>query len=137
MGAPFFVLSAHGCLEVFRHQRGMFSETIAIALDLDDHGVVEEAVEECGGDDAIAEDLSPLCEASVACEGFLVSGVDQLEEQLRSATFERQVSHFVDDEQCRAAQEATAPLEHSFPFRLEQGGDDLGEGWPDTRSCRP
>jgi len=98
VGAPPFILIAGRCLKVLGHQGGMFSESIAVAVDLDDDGVVKEVVEAGGSDDAIAEYLPPLCEASVTREDnrpFLVAGIDQLEEQLSAAAFERQVAHFV------------------------------------------
>ena len=38
---------------------GMGAQTVAGSNDLDDDGVVEEAIEQCPGDDGIAEDLAP------------------------------------------------------------------------------
>ena len=38
---------------------GMCAEAIAGPLDLDDDGVVEEAIEQCRGDDRVAEDVAP------------------------------------------------------------------------------
>ena len=43
----------------------MLAHAIAGALDLNDDGVMEQAVEERGGDDGIAEHLAPLGEAAV------------------------------------------------------------------------
>ena len=41
------------------HQLGMLAEPIARALDLNDDGVVEQAVEKGGGDDWITKELWP------------------------------------------------------------------------------
>ena len=44
---------------------GVLAQPIAGALDLDDDGVMKKPVEECGGDDGIAEDVAPFAEAAV------------------------------------------------------------------------
>ena len=46
----------------------MGAQAVAGPLDLDDDGVVQEAIEERGGDDGIAEDLAPFGEAAVRRE---------------------------------------------------------------------
>jgi hypothetical protein len=64
---------------------GTRAEAVAGALDVDDDGVMEEPVEQRGGDDGVTEDLAPLGEASVGGEdhrALFVSGVHQLEEQV-------------------------------------------------------
>lgn len=43
----------------------MGAQPVAGALDLDDDGVVEEPVEQRGGDDGITEHLAPFGEAAV------------------------------------------------------------------------
>jgi hypothetical protein len=40
---------------VFGHQIGMLPQAIAGAFDLDDHGMVQQPIEQCGGDDGIAK----------------------------------------------------------------------------------
>ncbi len=50
---------------MFGNQIGVLAHAIAGALDLNDHGVMEQSVEERGGDDRIAEDVAPFCEATV------------------------------------------------------------------------
>ena len=47
------------------HEVGVLTKTIARAFDLDDDGVVQEAVEERRGDDGIAEHLTPFGKAAV------------------------------------------------------------------------
>ena len=53
---------------MLRDEIGVSAEPVARALDLDDGGVVQEPVEECGGDEGVAEDLAPLGEAAVGGE---------------------------------------------------------------------
>ena len=70
-------------------------------------GVVDESVDERGGDHGVAEDLAPGLEAAVAGDddraAFVASG-DQGEEQVGGLAFERQVADLVDDEQAVALQ---------------------------------
>ena len=40
-------------------------EPIACPFDLDDNGVVQEPIEERGGDDGVTKDLTPFCVASI------------------------------------------------------------------------
>ena len=42
----------------------MLAESIAGALDLNDLGVVEQAIEQGCGDDLVAEDVAPFAEAA-------------------------------------------------------------------------
>jgi hypothetical protein len=118
-------------LEVFGDEGCVLAESIAGALDLDDLGVVEQAIEQGGGDDLVAEDVAPFAEAAVGGEDHgaaLVAGVDELEEQVGAAGGDRQVADLVDDEESIAGNEADALLELSFALGLGQGGDDVGKG---------
>ena len=47
------------------YEVGVLTQAIARSLDLDDDGVVQQAIEERGGDDGIAEDFAPLGEAAI------------------------------------------------------------------------
>ena len=51
--------------DVFGDEVGVLPHAIAGALDLNDHGVMEQPVEQRGGDDGIAEHLAPFREATV------------------------------------------------------------------------
>ena len=65
--------------EAFGQQGGMLPEAIRVALDLDDDGVVQQAVEECCSDDVVAEDLSPLLESTVRSQDHraaFIAGID-------------------------------------------------------------
>ena len=60
-------------------------EPVGVAFEGDDLGVVDEAVDHCGGDDVVAEDLAPAAERLVAGDdqaGSFVAGGDELEEQV-------------------------------------------------------
>ena len=108
----------------------MLAEPIARSFDLDDDGVVEQAVEQSRGDDRIAEHLAPFGKAPVRGEdhrAFLVAGVDQLEEQIAAAGHDRQVADLVDDKQRGAAEEADALAQTCLRVRPWQAGDDVGE----------
>ena len=109
----------------------MAAETIAGALDADDDGVVEEPVEQRGGDDGVAEHLAPFGKAAVGGEDHgatLVAGVDQLKEQVAAAGDHRQVANLVDDEELRAAEEPDPLPQGALALSLGQRADELGEG---------
>jgi NAD(P)-dependent dehydrogenase (short-subunit alcohol dehydrogenase family) len=92
--------------------------------------VVEQAVEQCRGDDGIAKDFAPFGEAAVRSEdhrAFLVAGVDKLEEQIAAALHDRQVTDLVDDEKGGAGEEPQTLAQRAFAFGLCEGGDDVGE----------
>ena len=68
-------------------------------------GVVDEPVDERGGDHGVAEDLAPGLEAAVAGDddrAAFVAARDEREEQVGGLAFERQVADLVDDEQAVA-----------------------------------
>ena len=50
---------------LFRSKFGVLAQPVAIALDRDDDGMVQQTVEERCGNDGGAEDFSPLAEAAV------------------------------------------------------------------------
>ena len=81
-------------------------EAVALALERDHVGVVDEAVDEGGGDHGVAEDLAPGLEAAVGGDddrAAFVAARDQREEQVGGLAFEWQVADLVDDEQARSA----------------------------------
>src|SRR5262249_8341032 len=113
-----------------RHEIGMLAETITRSLDLDDDGVMEEAIEECGGDNWVAEDLTPFGKAAVGGEdhgGALVAGIDELEEQIAAARNDRQISDFIHDQERGPAKESDALAQLPFPFGFGESTDDIGK----------
>ena len=74
-------------------------EPVAVSLEGEDFGVVDEPVDHGGGDDVVAEDLAPAAEDLVTGDdqaGSFVAGRDELEEQVRGFGFEGDVADFVD-----------------------------------------
>jgi hypothetical protein len=83
------------------------AEPVAGALEGEDVGVVDDAVDHGCGDGLFSEHSGPAGERQVTGQdegGVLVAGGDELEEQVRGVLLERQVADFVDDDQPVAAE---------------------------------
>src|SRR5579863_3184523 len=92
--------------------------------------MMQEAVEQRGGDDGIAEDVSPLGEAAVRGEdhgALFVASVDELEEEIAAGN-DWEVADLVDNEQDEAAEESDSLAQSALSFGPGERGDDLGEG---------
>jgi hypothetical protein len=84
-------------------------ESVAVAFQRDDFGVVDEPVDHGGGDGVVTEGLPPAAEWFVGGDddaGSFVAGGDELEEQVGGFGFEGDVADFVDDNQRVAAEPA-------------------------------
>ena len=106
------------------------THAVAVASDVNDVAPVEQAVEQCGGHDLVAEDATPLLEALVGGEhsrGVPVAPVDELEEQDRAALGHRQVADLVHDEQRRVGQRLESAVEPARGFGLLQGVHQVGQ----------
>ena len=72
-----------------------------LASDGQDVAVVEQAIEDGGGDDGVAKDVAPLADAPIVGEedraSFVLSGYE-LEEEMGGVFLEGQVSDLVDDQ---------------------------------------
>jgi len=80
---------------------------------------MEQAIEERGGDDGIAEDLAPFGEAAVRGEdhgALLVASIDELEEQVAASGNNGQVPDLIHDQERGPAQEADALAQLPFAF---------------------
>ena len=91
---------------------GVASHAVAVAADVDDVAAVEQPVEQRGGHDLVAEDLSPLLEALVGGEhgrSVLVAPVDELEEQDGAAPGDGEVADLIDDQE-RGVGEGLEPV---------------------------
>lgn len=89
----------------------MFPQAIAVALDGDNHRVMQQAIQEGSGNDRIAENLTSLFEAAVGGQNhgtFFIASIDQLEEEARSPDAQRQIANFIPNEQCLAGEKAQA-----------------------------
>src|SRR5579863_3816803 len=92
--------------------------------------MMEQTVEQRGGDDWAAEDVAPFGEAAVRSEdhgALLVAGIDQLEEQIPTAWRDWQVADLIDDQQRGAAKEANAFAQGALAFGFGELGDEIGE----------
>ncbi len=65
----------------------MSAHAVAATADVDDDGVVDEAVDDGGGDDLVSEDLAPVREATIRGEDdgrrLLVATADDLKDPVR------------------------------------------------------
>ena len=109
----------------------MTAEAIAGALDLDDNGMVKQAVQQRGGDDGAAKDIAPFGKAAVRGQNHrtaLVAGIYQLKEQVTTSGDDRQIADLIDDQQLGPAQKAQAFAQGALPLRLGERTDDVGQG---------
>src|SRR3954452_15846079 len=87
-------------------------EAVAGSVDGDDVAVVQQPVEDRGGEHVVAEDLAPFGEALVAGDdraAAFVAAADQLEDHVRLGARERQVADLVDDKDPPAPAAAKRP----------------------------
>ena len=106
-------------------------EAITVAFEADDVGVVNDPVDHRGGDGEVAEDVAPAGEWQVAGHDqgrVFVAGRDELEEQVCGVLVERDVAHFVNDQQAVAAQ--PDKFGGKFPARVcfLEAGHPAGRG---------
>lgn len=87
---------------MFRHEFGVLAQAVAGSFDLHDDGMVEQTIEQCRGDDRIAEHVTPFGKAAVGGEDHgpaFVARTDELEKQIAAAGHDREVADPVDDQQ--------------------------------------
>lgn len=85
--------------------------------------VVQQPVQDCGGDHRIAEHAAALRRRAVALHkhrAALVAAAHQLEEQVGSVGLERQVALLVDDQQLGLREVEELLLEPAFGVRSRQ-----------------
>src|SRR5690606_7455655 len=101
----------------------------ALAADVDGGGVVEEPVQERGGEDGVGEDLAPLAVALVAGEEDRLSGLvalaHGLEEEGGVGTGEGQVADLVEDEEVGAGDDPEQQVEAVLLARDARARDEL------------
>src|SRR5437867_8830679 len=109
----------------------LFFKAVALAFDVDDGGVVQQAVEDGGGDDPVAEDFPPDSERLVGGDqdgALLIAARDELEEEVRRHPVDGQVANLVEDEQLRLNEELEPLLQTAFAQSPGQGGDEPRRG---------
>ena len=119
------LLKLAGWLGLAPEQAGLLllPQSVTVALDVDGHGVVQQAVEDRRGQDLVVEDLPPVDEALVARHDQarpLVAEDQQPEEETGLLAGERKVRELIEDQDPRVAELLQDPLE---PV-LVAGADD-------------
>jgi len=82
----------------------LFLHAVGFALDVDDGGAVQQAVQGGRGHDGVTgEDVAPIAEGFVGCDDggdlFFVAVADDLEQQRGLIAVESEVTDFIDDQQ--------------------------------------
>ncbi len=96
---------------------GVLAHAVAVATDVDDVTVVEQAIDERSGHDLVAQDLAPLLEPLVGRQHggcALIAPVDELEEEHRAGLTDRQVADLVDDQERGISEDLEAACPQSF-----------------------
>jgi hypothetical protein len=108
---------AEGC-----ESGSVVAHAVAVAVDLKDGGVVEESVEDRGGDGGVFEDLAPAGDAAVGGEddrAVFVAAADDLEEVARGGGGQREVPEFVGlcgyPHRSTCADSVTMPMSSPWP----------------------
>src|SRR5947208_588512 len=107
----------------------LLAQPVALASDVDGDRVVEETVEDGGGDHGVPEDVAPCAEALIARQDDrapLVAAGDELEEEIGAVAVDRDVADLVDDQQRRLGEELQTLVEPILAERLAERGDQPG-----------
>ena len=109
----------------------MRPESIAGAFDLNDDGVMQQPIQQSGGDHGVAEHVSPFGKASIGGENhgtFFVARTDQLKEQIGAFPGQWQVADLIDDKQRSSGIESKFVGQLSGAMGQRQGIDQVGQG---------
>ena len=112
---------------VTSRRQGFTPETMP--ADADGDGVMEDPVQDGGGNHAVAKDLAPAAKALVGRQddrAALVAAADELEEEVGADPVDGQVADLVDEEQARHGVQLETLLEPPLAGRPRQGGDEIG-----------
>src|SRR6266700_2434976 len=105
----------------------LLPEPIALALDHEGVAVMQESIEDGGGDDVVAKDLTPLRHALIRRDQhrrFLVAMAHELKEEMGTLASERHVAELVDDEQLRFAVEEHPTREDALALAVDEVGEE-------------
>ena len=83
------------------HEFLAFLETVGFAPDVDDGSVMQDTIEDGGGNGDVGKDLVPLGEGLIGSEdggGLLIPPGNQLEEQICPLNVHREIADLVDDQ---------------------------------------
>src|SRR3954452_14550590 len=105
-------------------------EAEARAVDSQDLGVVEKAVEDGGGEGFVAEGVGPFGDGLVAGDDRRAAGVaavDDLEDAVGVGPVERQIAGFVEDQQVRALELSELARQFAERVGVAQAADEVIE----------
>ena len=83
------------------HKFLAFFQAVRLALDVDNGAVMQDTVQDGGGDGDVGKDLVPLGESLVGGKNggrFLIPSGNELEEQVCTLYIHREIADFIDDE---------------------------------------
>ena len=83
------------------HKFLAFFQAVGLTFDVDDSAVMQNAIQDSGGDGNVGKDLIPLGEGLVGSKDgrcFLIPSGNELEEQVCSLNIHREIADFVNDE---------------------------------------
>ena len=110
---------------------GVLTHPVAVAVDVDDMAVVQQAIDERSSHDLVAQDLAPLLEALVGRQHSgcaLIAPVDELEEEHRAGLADRQVADLVDDQELGIGEDLEAESQLAGGLGFFERGDEIGQG---------
>ena len=108
----------------------MLPHAIAVAADVDDMAVMQQAIDERSGHDLVAQDLAPLLEAFIGGQHSgcaLIAPVDELEEEHGAGLADRQVADLVDDQERRIGEDLEAASQLAGGLGFFERGDEVGQ----------
>ena len=100
LGVSLLKKSVHDLL-LLTHKFLAFLETVRLAFNVDDGAVMQDTVQDSGGDGDVGKDLVPLGEGLIGREdggGLLIASGNQLEKQICALNVHREITDFVDNE---------------------------------------
>ena len=92
--------SVHDLL-LLAHKFLAFFEAVRLALDVNNGAVMQDTVQDGGGNSDIGKDLVPLGEGLIGSEdggGLLIASGNQLEKQISALNVHREIADFVDNQ---------------------------------------
>ena len=113
-----------------RKQSGFTSlfEPITFSADVHRRGVMQQAIEDRGRDDRVAEDRTPLAIAFVRSQddaASCITGADQLEENSCTQLIQRQIPHLIDDQHLRSQVNSQPAVQAALSIRASEIGDQV------------
>ena len=92
--------SVHDLL-LLAHKFLAFLETVRLAFDVNNGAVMQDAIQDGGGNSDVGKDLVPLGEGFIGSKdgrGLLIAPGNQLEKQICALNVHREIADFVDDQ---------------------------------------